>query len=57
MVKVKLQKRSTQGGKYFSYVITLPMALVESIPEYENVRELEIKIIDGKIVLSPITND
>ena len=54
MVRVKLQKRKSQGGKYFSYVVTLPMAIVESLPEYENIDELEIKLIDGEIVLRPV---
>ena len=54
MVKVKLQKRPTQGGKYFSYVVTLPMALVESLPEYEGIAELEIKLVNGDLVLRPI---
>lgn len=54
MARVKLQKRKSQGGKYFTYAVTLPMAVVQALPEYEGVGSLEVRVIDGKIVLDPI---
>ena len=44
MVKVKLQKRPTGNGKYFTYVITLPMTLIESLPKFKNCKEIDISI-------------
>ena len=44
MVKVKLQKRPTGNGKYFTYVITLPMTLIESLPKFKNCKEVNISI-------------
>ena len=44
MVNVKLQKRPTGNGKYFTYVITLPMTLIESLPKFKSAKEVDISV-------------
>lgn len=54
MVKVKLQKRPTGNGKYFTYVITLPMTLVESLPKFNKAKEVDISIKENDLLLKAV---
>lgn len=54
MVKVKMQKRPTGNGKYFTYVITLPMSLIESLPKFKKAKEVEISIEKEKLTLKAV---
>lgn len=51
MVKVKLQKRTGLRSKYYTYVITLPKSIVESMPDLQNAKYVELVLKKGEIIL------
>lgn len=55
MVEVKLQKRISRqtGGDYISYAITLPKMILDLIPEFSNIKNFDLKLEKGKIILTP----
>ena len=53
MVKVKLQKRKSGNGNYYSYVITLPVVIIESLPKFKDVKEVDIEISNNNLIIKP----
>ncbi len=55
MVEVLLQRRPNGDRKdYFSYVITLPKPLIESLPEFEHASKVKLIVTKKGILLIPI---
>ncbi len=53
MVHVKLQKRPSGNGDYFTYVVTLPRVLIESMDEFKDATALNVTTTKGKLILTP----
>jgi len=51
MVFVKLQKRKSGNGDYFSTVITIPNALIESLPSFKNAKDVELLVYKESILI------
>ncbi|MEK6823860.1 MAG: hypothetical protein AABY06_02380 [Nanoarchaeota archaeon] len=58
MVEVKIQKRISKQGKneYFTYVVTIPKTIIDSVPELKKTDKFELTLEKGKIILNPKTN-
>ena len=52
MTRVKLQKHRGSHGRYVHYLISIPKAIVETL--FSNVKEFDLKIEKGKIILKPV---
>ena len=54
MVKVKLQKRQGLRGKYYTYVVTLPKSIVESMPKLQEARFVEMILRKEELILKHV---
>jgi len=53
MVYIKLQKRKSGNGDYYSTVITIPNAIINSLPSFKNAKIVNLEIENNSIVISP----
>ncbi|MBU0930314.1 MAG: hypothetical protein KJ623_04565 [Nanoarchaeota archaeon] len=54
MVRVKLQKRKSGNGDYYSTVITIPNSIIESMSCFKNAKEVDLQIKDSFLLIKPI---
>jgi hypothetical protein len=43
-IKVKLQKRLGQKGKYEYYVVTILVDIIVAVPKFKNVKEVDMDV-------------
>ena len=56
-IKVKLQKRPGHRGKYMTYVVTIPKAIIDAAPDFQDAEEVEIDVDEkSNIVLKVVKN-
>ncbi len=56
-IKVKLQKRPGHRGKYTTYVVTIPKAIIDAAPGFQGAEEVEIDVDkNSNIILKAIKN-
>lgn len=53
MVRVKLQKRKSGNGEYYSNVITIPNSIIESMSNFKNTKEVDLQIKGSFLVIKP----
>ena len=56
-IKVKLQKRPGHRGKYMTYVVTIPKAIIDAAPGFQDAEEVEIDVDEkSNIILKAVKN-
>ena len=54
MVLVKLQKRKSGNGDYYSTVVTIPNSIVNSIKSFKSAKIVDLEIRDNFLLIKPI---
>lgn len=54
MVVVKLQKRKSGNGEYYSSVITIPNSIIESMSSFKNVKKVDLQIKESFLLIKPV---
>jgi antitoxin component of MazEF toxin-antitoxin module len=54
-IKVKLQKRPGNKGRYSSVVITIPKIILDAAPKFQGADEAELDVDSkGNIIIQPV---
>ena len=51
MVIVKIQKRKSGNGDYYSIVITIPNVIINSLPSFKKVNKVDIQIYNNGLLI------
>ena len=56
MVIVKIQKRKSGNGDYYSTVITIPNVIINSLPSFKKAGEVDLQIDNNSLIIRPKIN-
>lgn len=53
MVIIKIQKRKSGNGEYYSTVITIPNVIINSLPSFKKANKVDLQIYNNYILIKP----
>lgn len=53
MTIIKIQKRKSGNGDYYSTVITIPNAVINSLPSFKKAKEVDLQIHNNCLLIKP----